>query len=109
MQCRDHDDGDVARLGLGFQAPAGLEAVDAAGHHDVHQDDVGLVALGALDAFLAARGGGDVIIFGAEPRLQEAAVGFQIVDDEHARAHGIYPMKRRMVSRNVDTEIGLER
>src|SRR3954470_14627398 len=47
------DHGDVLGLLLARDRPRGLEAVQAR-HHDVHEDEVGLLALRAIDGRLAA-------------------------------------------------------
>ena len=49
----DHHDRHMGGLGIGLDAAADFEAVHAR-HHDVEQDDVGLVLLHALERFLAA-------------------------------------------------------
>ena len=38
--------------GMRLESPAGLVAVDAAGHHDIHQDEIGLFALAPVARLL---------------------------------------------------------
>ena len=60
---RDHDDRDVAGLGIGFQPLAGLEAVHPR-HHHVQQDNVRHLGIGELERRRAVAGGQHVEILG---------------------------------------------
>jgi len=85
-KCGDHHHGYVQGLRRLLQAPTGLVAVHFR-HHDIEQDQVGLPASGQPDALGAVVGGGDLVIFGAELRLQQAHVGGNVVDDEDPGRH----------------------
>lgn len=107
----DHHDWNVVGGGIGLEAAADLEAVHV-GHHDVEQDDVAFGAGTDRQRLVAVRGGHHVEIFGGETGLQQFDVGRDVVDNEDTRGHSeltSYPMKRRTVSMNLPTEIGLDK
>jgi hypothetical protein len=85
---RDHDDGDVAGGGVGFQAAAALEPVHA-GHHHVQQDQVGLPVARHIERLEPVVGRRGLIVFGQQPRFEQPRVGRHIVDDEYARGHAV--------------------
>ena len=53
----------------------------------------------------------DLEIFEAQSRLEQFEVGPDVVDDQHARRHPAVPGPRKwsMVSKNLATDIGLDR
>src|SRR5215469_5852279 len=79
---REEDDRDV--VGLRAEPPAYLEAVDV-GEHDVQDDQVGLIAGGALQRLLAARPGGHDAAMELEGYLDELADVPLVIDNEHLR------------------------
>ena len=56
------NDGDVLRLWIGFELPAGFKPVGI-GHDDIEQDEVGLLARGPFECLLPAFGCRDPVIF----------------------------------------------
>ena len=107
----DHHDGNVMRGRIGLEAAADLETVDIR-HHDVEQDDVAFGAGADRQRLGAVRGGHHVEIFGGQAGFEQLDVGRDVIDDENTRGHcelTSYPMKRRTVSMNLPTEIGLDK
>ncbi|MHC2196102.1 hypothetical protein ACVJF1_008735 [Bradyrhizobium diazoefficiens] len=111
VERRHHHDGDVVRRRIGLQTAADLEAVHV-GHHHVEQDDVAFGAARDRQRLGAVRGGHHVEIFGGKPGLEEFDVGRNVIDNQDTRGHfelTSYPIKRRTVSMNLPTEIGLDK
>jgi hypothetical protein len=71
---------------IGLELAADLEAVHVR-HHDVEQHDVAFGALAQRQRLRPALRGGDVEIFGRQPRFQQLHIGRHIVDDENAGGH----------------------
>ncbi len=67
----EHDDGDLPGLGIGLEALEDLEAVHP-GHHDVEDDQVGLVGFDFLEGFGAVEGGRHLVAGTLEVDLDEA-------------------------------------
>ncbi len=77
-----HQHRDMAGLAVDLEPRTDLEAVHL-GHHHVEQDDVDL-ALGAdRQRFLAGSSRDDVEILSRKPRLEQADIRWNIVDDQH--------------------------
>ncbi|MET4846215.1 hypothetical protein ABIF62_006710 [Bradyrhizobium japonicum] len=107
----DHHDGNVVRRRIGLETAADFKAVHV-GHHHVEQDDVAFGAAGQRQRLGAVRGGHHVEIFGGQASFEEFDVGGNVIDNQDTRGHfelTSYPIKRRTVSMNLPTEIGLDK
>jgi hypothetical protein len=71
------------------------------GHADVHQHDVGALALGQRDGLGAVAGLADDlhVLLGVEDHAEAAAHERLVVGDHHARAHGLASKGRRACTR----------
>ena len=78
------DDDDRQRLVHGAQPVEHLEAVHA-GHLDVEQHEIGRLALGERQAFLAGRGADELVALVLEGHPQRIADRRFVVDDQDAR------------------------
>ncbi len=78
--------GTCAVRGFGLDAAADLEAVHAR-HHDVEQNDVGLVLFDAFQRLLAAERRDDLEIFRRQLGFQQLDVREDVVDDQDAGGH----------------------
>ena len=102
-----HDDRNMLRGGIGLDALAHFDAVNAR-HHHVEKHDVGLGALHRFQRIHAVHGGDDFEIFGRKLGFQQTDIGEDVVDDKNAGCHFGLPRKLSMVLRKLITEIGLE-
>src|ERR1700692_4260236 len=94
----------------GSQPSANLETVHVR-HSHIEQNDVAS-ALFADGARLGSVGRRQHLeIFEAQSRLEQFAVGPDIIDDQHASRHSGDPGPRKwsIVSKNLATDIGLDR
>ena len=82
----DHDDRNKGGLRILFQETANLIAIHP-GHHHIQQDDIRQLSLGHFKRLRAIFSLDDRIVLGFELGLQQAAVGFNIVDYKDPRAH----------------------
>src|SRR5204862_3538296 len=83
---RQHDDGDAAGARVGAELLADLQPAHA-GHHQVEQDEVGLVTEADVEAGLAVGGGDDVEVLLLEVVAHELEEVFLVVDDKDGGAH----------------------
>src|SRR5688500_6140480 len=77
----DHEDLDVAGLLVALERSADLEAAHA-GHHDVQEDQVGVVLLDFFQRLDAVEGGDDLDGEGFEEGLEELDVLDVVIDDQ---------------------------
>jgi len=97
----EHDDRRVGGAGLGAQAPAGLDAVQAR-HVDVQEDDRRLGVAGALDGlFTVSRLGHPVARDVLEGGGDEPPYAGVVVDDEDRAVHESPSRKRANVSSGI--------
>src|SRR6202044_1769168 len=82
-----------------------------AGHFHVEKNDVATALFADGDRIGAGGRGQHLEILDAESRLEQFEVGLDIVDDQHASRHGLAPGPRKWssVSKNLATDIGLDR
>jgi hypothetical protein len=94
-------------ISVTFQATANLKSVEFR-HHDIEQDKVRQKCFGGGDRHLAVRRFAQCIAFGCEPRPEDVAVGFVVVDDQNARwiVHDLGPDRR---SRRVFADLSEQR
>ena len=78
---RQHRDRDVAGLGRALQRRADFPAREL-GHHDVEQDQVGMVLDGLLDALAPVAGEDGAVAGVVEDRLDDEKDVFVVVDDQ---------------------------
>jgi hypothetical protein len=90
----------MMRPRIGLQPLADLEAVHL-GHHHVEKDNVDGAAVANLKRPPAVVGGRNLEILGSESRLEQAHVGRDIVDDQHARCHERQPWLERYCPRRT--------
>jgi hypothetical protein len=110
IERRDDDHRYVLRAQLGFDAAAGLEAIHTR-HHHIEQHDIHALAQADLQRLPRAPRRARLEILGGEARLEQLPIGVDVVDHEDTavmRRYRASPMNCRTVSRNIDTEIGLE-
>ena len=94
---------------IGLQPAAHLKAVHLR-HHHVEQNQIAFRTRAGLQGLGAVGGGDDVEILSSQPCFQQPGIGGNIIDHEDTGGHApSYPMKRRTVSMNLPTEIGLDR
>ena len=79
----DEDDRDVRGLRVGLQEPRGLPPVEAR-HHDVHEDQIGLLLHCHGDRVVSVAGGEGLVAVAAEAADDQLNVRVLVVDDEHA-------------------------
>ncbi len=82
--------GDVARIRLGAQAPAQLDARHA-GQHPVEHDEVGALLLEEDERFLAGLGMRDAEALGLEIVAQHLGERRFVLDDENLSGHSDCP------------------
>src|SRR6202020_609140 len=94
----------------GSQSSANLETVHAR-HSHIEKNDVASALFADSDRIGAVGRGQHLEIFEAQSRLEQFAVGPDIIDDQHASCHSVDPGPRKwsIVSKNLATDIGLER
>src|ERR1700678_4669584 len=94
----------------GSQSSADLETVHIR-HLHVEQNDVASALLADGDRIGAIGSRQHLEIFEAQSRLEQFAVGPDIIDDQHTSCHSVDPgpKKGSIVSKNLATDIGLER
>jgi hypothetical protein len=104
------NDRQMSGVRRGSQPSANLETVHSR-HLHVEEDDVASALLADGDRVRAVRRQEHLEIFEAQSRLEQLAVGPDVVDDQHASSHPASPGPRKwsMVSKNLATDIGLER
>ncbi len=86
VECCDHDDGNMGGLRIGLQPLADFETVDA-GHHDVEQDEIHLVAVADRQRLVAVGRGQHVEIFGQQPRFEQLHICRNIINNQYSRSH----------------------
>jgi len=94
VERRDHDNGNVGRLGVGLQLFADLETVDA-GHHHVEQHHIDRHLAADLQALVAVFGRQHLEILGHQPGFEQLHIGGDVIDDENARGHKNRFLRRR--------------
>ena len=90
----DHDDRNMMRRRIGFEAAANFEAVQIR-HQHVEQDDIAQPPPANCQRLLPAHRDHDIEIFRGESRLQQLDVGEHVVDDQDPRRHRVPLMPRR--------------
>ena len=88
VQRRDHDHGNMAGVPVGLEPGTGFIPIHAR-HHDVEQDQIGLLGAGDLDGLETIVGGANVEILGLEPGFQQPNIGRLIINDEDSRTHPV--------------------
>ena len=83
LRCHQ-DNGDEGQLGVSLDALAHFDSVDLR-HHDVEQDEVGMMVARRGDRFFAVGRLQKLIAMRPQPRAQDVAVGLVVVDDQNAR------------------------
>src|SRR6202050_1568614 len=94
----------------GSQSSANLETVHVR-HSRAEKNDVASALLADGDRIGAVGCREHLEIFKAQSRLEQFAVGPDVIDDQHASCHSVDPGPRKwsIVSKNLATDIGLER
>src|SRR5271156_1306972 len=94
----------------GSQSSANLETVYP-GHLHVEKNDVAPALFADGDRVGPVGRRQHLEIFEAQSRLEQFAVGPDIIDDQHASCHSVDPGPRKwsIVSKNLATDIGFER
>src|SRR5277367_1195552 len=94
----------------GSQPSANLETVHVR-HSHIEQNDVASALLADGDRIGPVGRRQDLEIFEAQSRLEQFAVGPDVVNDQHASCHSVDPGPRKwsIVSKNLATDIGLDR
>jgi hypothetical protein len=106
----DEDDWQVGGFRRSSQSSADLKAVHA-GHHHVQKNNIAASHFADRDRVGTICRRQDLEIFDAEPRFEEFEIGLDIIDDQDAGRHCSAPGPRKwsIVSKNLATEIGLDR
>ena len=93
----EEEDRDHAKLGIGFQIPADLEAGDV-GHVEIEEDQVGVLLSGGLQSEESAFRANDFQFLLCQPRFRDLQSVGIVVDDQNlhgavlsVRAWGAYP------------------
>ena len=104
------DNRQVSGFRRGSQSSTHLQTVHA-GHFHVEKNDVATALFADGDRIGAVGRGQHLEIFDAQSRLEQFEVGPDIIDDQHASRHGLAPGPRKWssVSKNLATDIGLDR
>src|SRR5277367_3834686 len=94
----------------GSQSSANLETVHVR-HSHIEQNDVASTLFADGDSIGAVGRRQHLEIFEAQSRLEQFAVGPDIIDDQHSSRHPVSPGPRKwsIVSKNLATDIGLDR
>jgi hypothetical protein len=88
---REHDDRDTLRSRIVPQTTADLVAVHA-GHHDVQNDKVGLLGVGAPDGLLPVTGRDDLVSLALQHHADELKTVYIIVHDQDFLGHAASPL-----------------
>ena len=83
-QGADHDDGNVAGVGIGFQPACTFETVQVR-HHHVHDDDVRGVLIDAGEGFVAVNRLAHLVTRMLQETPAERLIGRLVVHHEHGR------------------------
>ncbi len=75
------DDGGLPGVGESAQALADVEAGEV-WHHDVQQDQIGILARGDRNSLHAACRGNDLVPCAREQSAKQSEVRFRVVDDQ---------------------------
>ena len=97
-------------LGRGSQSSADLKAVHT-GHHHVEKDEIAAAHFADRDRVGSICRRQHLEVFGAQPRFEQLKIGLDIINHQDASRHCLTPGPRNwsMVSKNLATEIGLDR
>ncbi len=76
----------MRRYGIGFKRGADFIPVHI-GHHDVEQDDVGLLRPGDLQRRLAVISRKHLVIFKRQPGFKQLHIDRNIIDDKDTSGH----------------------
>ena len=90
VERRHHDDGNMRGAGVGLQRGADLEAGHVR-HHHVEQHEIDALAKRDVERLAAAQRGADVEVFRLQPRLEQAHIGGDVIDDKDSRSHFAAP------------------
>ena len=72
------------QIRIRLQSAADFDAVDLR-HHDVEQNEIGMVLPGHRQGFLAVSCFHKLVALRPQPRQQNVAIGLIVIDDENAR------------------------
>jgi tRNA(Ile)-lysidine synthase TilS/MesJ len=100
----------VLHARLGLEPVAHLEPVHSR-HHRVEENHVGALTDADMQRLRSAPRRAYLEILCREPGFEQLYIGVNIVDDENTGGMAFYrasPMNCLTVSRNIETEIGLE-
>src|ERR1700722_6410160 len=94
----------------GSQSPTNLETVHTR-HFHIEQNDVAPALFADRDRVRTVGRSEHLEIFEAQSRLEQFEVGPDVIDDQHTGGHPVTPGPRKwsIVSKNLATDIGLDR
>src|SRR5580693_1713600 len=110
VERRQENNRQMSGVRRGSKPSANLETVHAR-HLDVEKNDVASALLADGERIGSVGRRQHLEIFEAQSRLEQFAVGPDVVNDQHASRHSVAPGPRKwsIVSKNLATDIGLER